>query len=311
MVGGLCLISHNAVQIFRHRMVETSEPGLQVLENNPPFGLRQRRCCGRVYVSVSGTSRTTEVSKAESAPSGQAMTYLQPVFPLLLLTSLAVCILPRRTSRGRRILPVLISLGLVLWAWPPTAWLLSGSLEWWYRPDVFSAEPQVIVVLSGSVEGRELGLDHRLGRDSAVRSGYASWLHHRKWRDIPILVTGNRNSTKYIRAQLMTDGISQEMIWVEPQSASTADHAFYCARLLREKRIHKIALVTEAYHMLRSEACFRKQGFEVLPAPCAFRSATFGDAIDDWVPNTSAVRSNEHVAHEWVGLAYYWLRGYI
>jgi hypothetical protein len=47
--------------------------------------------------------------------------------------------------------------------------------------------------------------------------------------------------------------------------------------------------------MLRAESCFRKQvGLEVLLAPCAFRTATFGEEIEDWVPNTSAIRKNEH-----------------
>ena len=234
------------------------------------------------------------------------MTYLQVVLPLLLLVSLAAI------YRGHRALSILTSLGLLLWAWPPIAWLLSGSLEWWYRPDAPAQEPQAIVVLSGTIEGREPGLDHRLARDSAVRAGYAGWLHQRKWPRAPILVTGNDQTTKYIQVQLARDGVPEELIWVEAESASTADNAYNCARLLREKGIHRIALVTEAYHMLRAEASFRKHGgLEVLPAPCGFRTATFAEDMEDWVPNTTAIRKNEQAAHEWVGLAYYWLRSYI
>jgi uncharacterized SAM-binding protein YcdF (DUF218 family) len=236
------------------------------------------------------------------------MTYLQPVLPLLLLLSLTIGLLHRRTSRRLHLLSVFATLGLFLWAWPPVAWLFAGSLEWWYRPASFAGKPEAFVVLSGYVEGSETGVDHRLGRDTLVRCAYAAWLH-RKWRWVPVVVTGNRLITNLMRVQLAAQGVPEEMIWTEPQSTSTAENAIYSARLLREKNIRRIALVTEGFHMLRAEACFRKQGFEVQPAPCAFRTLTFGESVSDWIPGAGAIRSNEEVAHEWVGMAYYWLRG--
>ena len=237
------------------------------------------------------------------------MTYLQPALPLLLLFSLAVGLI-RRRNRGLHILSVFASLGLLLWAWPPVAWLVTGSLEWWYRPGALAGEPQAIVVLSGGVEARETGLERRLARNSAVRCGYAGWLY-RRWRQVPIVVSGDRLTTSLMRAQLVADGVPEEMIWTEAQSTSTTEHAVQSAKLLHKKSVRRIALVTEGYHMPRSEACFRKQGFEVQPAPCAFRTSSFGDTLEDWVPGTTAIRQNEQALHEWIGLAYYWLRGYI
>lgn len=43
--------------------------------------------------------------------------------------------------------------------------------------------------------------------------------------------------------------------------------------LLGERGIRRVVLVTEAVHMRRSASCFEKQGFEVIPAPCHFRSS--------------------------------------
>jgi uncharacterized SAM-binding protein YcdF (DUF218 family) len=239
------------------------------------------------------------------------MTYLQPLLPLLLLFSLTVSLM-RRHHPGLRNLSVLASLGLFVWAWPPSACLISGSLEWWYRPgpSAVGEEPQAIVVLSGGVEDPEPGVENRLARNSAVRCGYAGRLH-RKWPKALIVVSGDRATTALMRAQLAADGVPQEMIWTESQSSSTAEHALRCAELLHGKSVRRIALVTEAYHMPRSEACFRKQGFQVQPAPCAFRTALFRGSIGDWVPGAAAIRQNEQAFHEWIGLAYYWLRGYI
>jgi hypothetical protein len=65
--------------------------------------------------------------------------------------------------------------------------------------------------------------------------------------------------------------------------------------LVLESEVGSETRFSTAYHMLRAESCFRKQvGLEVLLAPCAFRTATFGEEIEDWVPNTSAIRKNEH-----------------
>ena len=245
------------------------------------------------------------------------MTYQQPVLPLLLLLALAVGVIPRRTSRGLHRLSVLAGLALFLWTWPPVAWLFSGSLEWWYHHGSFSREPGAIVVLGGTMEAREVGIDHRLARDTFVRCAYAAWLH-RKWRRVPILVTGSvgipgdATITNRMRTQLVADGVPEEMIWAEPRSTSTSENAVNSAKLLHEKGIRSVALVTEGIHMLRAEASFRKQGFEVQPAPCAFRAtSTFGSNIGHWAPGARAIRDNEEALHEWVGMAYYWARGYI
>jgi uncharacterized SAM-binding protein YcdF (DUF218 family) len=237
------------------------------------------------------------------------MTYLQPFLPLLLLFSLAVSLM-RRHHPGRRNLSVLASLALFVWAWPPAAWLISGSLEWWYLPGTIGDDPQAIVVLSGGVEDPEPGVEHRLARNGAVRCGYAIWLYH-KWPTAPIIASGDRATTTLMRAQLIRGGVPEAMIWIESQSSSTAGHALQCAEMLHAKSIRRIALVTEAYHMPRSEACFRKQGFQVQPAPCAFRTTLFRGSVADWIPGAAAIRQNEQAFHEWIGLAYYWLRGYI
>lgn len=238
------------------------------------------------------------------------MTYTQPVLPLLLLFSLAMHLMSAR-SRRRYLLSILASLALFLWAWPPVAWLLTGSLEWRYRPGVSGREPEAIVVLSGYVEGNEPGLGSRLGRDSAVRCGYASWLHRRKWSRTPIIVTGDDRVTSLMRDQLVADGVPPELIWREGQSSSTFESALHTARLLREKSIRRIALVTEAFHMPRAEASFRKQGVEVDVAPCGFRTPSFGGNLEDWIPGSGAIRGNDEMIHEFVGMGYYWLRGYI
>src|SRR2546430_13364869 len=85
-----------------------------------------------------------------------------------------------------------------------------------------------------------------------------------------------------LRRILRSEGVDDSMIWTEEQSRSTHENATYGAEMLRAKGIRQVVLVTEAYHMLRAEKCFRKEGIAVIAAPCGFR--TFDFALEEFLP---------------------------
>lgn len=112
-----------------------------------------------------------------------------------------------------------------------------------------------------------------------------------------------------VRPVIEQAGVPPSMIWTEERSQSTYENARFSADLLRSKGVRRIALVTEAYHMRRSEQSFRRAGLIVIPAPCAFRYTQFSGAIEQWIPNATGVRWNELVLHEWLALAWYRIAG--
>ena len=61
--------------------------------------------------------------------------------------------------------------------------------------------------------------------------------------------------------------------------------------------------------MLRAERSFRKQGLDVVQAPCCFRSDE--DEVTGWLPNYKAISDNEDAMHEFLGLIWYWMLGRI
>jgi uncharacterized SAM-binding protein YcdF (DUF218 family) len=61
--------------------------------------------------------------------------------------------------------------------------------------------------------------------------------------------------------------------------------------------------------MLRAELCFKKQGLTVIPYAIAFRVVEY--PLDEIIPNSKAIARNERTLHETVGLAWYWLHGWI
>lgn len=242
------------------------------------------------------------------------MTYIQPFFALLLISSVFLFI-TADNKRKRRIGAQVLALMLLLFSWQPAAWLALGSLEHGYSRELPpTTGVQAIVVLSSRiVPPNPPRLDAIVGEDTYERCWYAAWLHRNRFA-VPILASGGgRSEWRYalvMRQALKEMDVPPAMIWTEQTSRSTYENALYSAEILRQKGIHRIALVTEAYHMPRAVRCFRKQGLDVVPAPCGFRGswqATFKQLLPDW----RAVSWNEAVLHEWVGLAWYWIRGWI
>jgi uncharacterized SAM-binding protein YcdF (DUF218 family) len=112
-----------------------------------------------------------------------------------------------------------------------------------------------------------------------------------------------------MRGLLERAGVPETMIWTEDRSRSTHENAVFGAGVLRSHGVRRIALVVNARSMLRAAACFRKQGIDVVPAPCAFRD--FGALSTELLPGWKAVRENEETLHETLGLAWYWAHRWI
>jgi len=243
------------------------------------------------------------------------MTYLQPVLALALVLLAAGLFSPR--NRRLRFLAIAAWAGLFLWSWAPVAWLTSGSLEWHYPVTPLPAgDPQVIVVLSAnSIAPNASHPEPDAGLNTYLRCRHAAWLYHH-WHAVPILATGGMLEEGVVLARLMrhileAEGVPPDRIWTEETSTSTYENARNSAALLRERGISRIALVTEAYHMLRSEKSFRKQGLTVIPAACDYRTLGTHWNWQRLIPNASEQMVNGDNLHEWVGLLWYRLSGKI
>ncbi|MGB8710527.1 MAG: YdcF family protein [Methyloceanibacter sp.] len=87
-------------------------------------------------------------------------------------------------------------------------------------------------------------------------------------------------------------GISASRVVLETKSTSTYENAIFCAALVKPQAHDRWLLVTDALHMPRAIASFRKAGFHVEPWPIH----------DDAASELSMVAS---AIHEWVGLVTY------
>ena len=99
-------------------------------------------------------------------------------------------------------------------------------------------------------------------------------------------------------------------IIIESDSTNTFENARETARILNERGLRHVTLVTEATHMPRSVMSFRGQGVEVTPSGCNYRvSATTGEGMYRLLPSAGAASLVRLVAHEWIGIVWYWLNG--
>lgn len=247
---------------------------------------------------------------------------LNPWFVLLILTGVGVGNLWRRRVESRRRLWLLTGpfLLLLLLSSPLVAYLAVGSLEWAYperheRPQGITT----IVVLGGYVSPpTETDPRGRLGWDSFNRCLRAEELY-RQGPPCTILITGGDMFpdepgpaiAEAMGGFLAQYGVPQEDLLLETQSLNTYENAVQTKRLLEARGVQRVLLVTDALHLRRAEACFRRQGIEIVPAGCCYGTSTFEWSPAAFLPSSGAAMDVRRVLHEWVGIWYYRLAGRI
>jgi uncharacterized SAM-binding protein YcdF (DUF218 family) len=240
---------------------------------------------------------------------GACLTYAHPLLAFFLIMA------GWGFARRRRSLLAAGLIGAFLTAWPPVAWLAARSLEIGYSrtPPVVTDAGAIVVLAAGIIRDQPARPGPTLKENTYLRCRYGAWLWNRS-KELPVLLCGGPVPTRTPAAAVMRQaiielGVPERMVWTEARSTSTYENALFGAQILRAKGIGKIVLVTEAYHMPRSERCFRKQGLAVIPAPCNFSGME--PAAASLLPGAEAIVTNEQTLHEFLGLGWYLVRGRI
>ncbi|HEX2544668.1 MAG TPA: YdcF family protein [Ramlibacter sp.] len=232
---------------------------------------------------------------------------LPPAGPLL-LALLGVLLAMRRRGFGLFLAFVGIVLGYLL-STHGMALVLARALT----PQVAAAQLQqvrqqeAIVVLGGGVDryAPQYG-STQMGRHSYERLRYGAFLARRTGR--PLAFSGGQGwagskeqePEAVVARRVLHDDWGIAMRWVEDASRDTAENADLTAKMLRASGVKRVAVVTDAIHMPRAAAEFRRAGLEVLPAPTAFPQP--GDRpVLEWLPSVGGVELSHHVLREWLG----------
>ncbi len=202
---------------------------------------------------------------------------------------------------------------------------LMRHLESQHLPPIPMPTADAIVVLSGGVYGRTPPRQSVEIGDAGDRLLYGAYLY-RAGKAPNIIVTGNvgtagiapRPAAEDMAELLQTVGVPTSAIVKELQSENTRDHAANLCPVFRERGFSRVLLVTSALHMPRSVGVFRRlcPAVEFIPAPTDFR--TVDEAAVPWyrqsqrlLPTPRTLLDFSDAAHEYVGIAYYHVRGWI
>ena len=120
---------------------------------------------------------------------------------------------------------------------------------------------------------------------------------------------GRTPSGESMRAALIANGIPESRIIVDTNSANTHGEAVAAVPILQRFGITHLILITSDLHMRRSLGAFRVQGIHAIPAIARMDRGRLTWA--DWlIPSNRGLGETSLVAHESVGIAVYWWRGW-
>lgn len=229
----------------------------------------------------------------------------------------------QRTSRwGRRWLWGLLAAYLVF-SIPVTARWLAAPLAWGFTPlenREIARKARAIVVLDGGTgryQNREELLEIPLGT-SAWRA-LETCRVYRLMEDPLVIVSGGVDHAdpkwapvaSALREVLIKCGVPEARIILDSDSLNTRAHAMNLVRMLKERKIEQFVLVTSPSHMRRAIWAFQTQGVDPVPSPS---KSSMDDDRRGWRacwPSTQALEFTQETMHEYVGLVYYFMKGYI
>ena len=237
---------------------------------------------------------------------------LLPPANLLLLLA-AGFLLSRWHKNSGRLLTAFAFVLLVFFCTPFGANFLVRPLEEMCKPladDDRSKALAIVVLAAGKLEkAPEYGNSDIPDYIALARLRYAAKLQHET--QLPLLVSGGNvpadepgNSKAKAMATALKEDFLTPVEWIEGQSETTEENAFFSARMLQEKNITRILLVTDAMHMRRAHMVFERAGLQVIDAPTMFFSQ-HGHEAQVFIPSAEGLRRTYYATYEWLGLLWY------
>ncbi len=202
--------------------------------------------------------------------------------------------------------------GLLVLGMPVTASLLFGSLLSPSRP-LDRTGVQAILVLGGDID-RDTG-GAIPGPLSLERLRDAARLARKT--NLPVAITGgplwaDGPPISIVMAASLAHDFSVTARWTETQSADTWHNASDSAAILLPLGIHRVFLVTQAWHMPRALIAFRRTGLAGTPAPVQrFGYPSTGLGPTSFIPTARSWRDSSFALHEWIGILDYRIRGLV
>ena len=202
---------------------------------------------------------------------------------------------------------------------------LARSLEFQNLPTSLP-KADAIVVLSGSTEPALYPRPWVEIKEEGDRVLYAAKLYRDGKAPRLILSDGRidwrksgSSESEDMAILLEPMGVPRSAMLQDPSSLNTRENAVNVKQIMEAQGIRRVLLVTSAMHMPRSLMIFRKLGIDAIAAPTDFTSTqidpqqpiTLEANVLDALPDADQLRRTTRALKEYVGIAVYWLRGWV
>lgn len=171
-----------------------------------------------------------------------------------------------------------------------------------------------IVVFAGGV-----GESGQPGQGYEERVNYAVELYKRGYSHNLIFSSGAVSTfpEPYVMQVLaLSLGVPENAITLEDKAGSTYQNVKFTLEILNKKDYHKIILISSPYHMKRALLVFKKSASDkdIISAPIPNSQFYYHRHLDEkgrkiW--RQISLKQIKAIAHEYLGIAYYWWKGYI
>jgi uncharacterized SAM-binding protein YcdF (DUF218 family) len=194
----------------------------------------------------------------------------------------------------------------VLWLlvfYTPLVWYLARPLKIADKPQHADA----IVVFAGGV-----GESGKAGQGYEERVLHAVDLYKNGYAKNLIFSSGYTYALKEIlimKALAVSLGVPEQAIILEDKAKNTYENVIFTKDILNKEKQRKILLVSSPYHMRRALLIFKKEakGIEVICTPIPYSGFYAHGAI--W--KQANIQQIKGILHEYLGILYYWWKGYI
>lgn len=225
-------------------------------------------------------------------------------------------------------LPVFLALIVILLG--SNGWVSSylvTSLEWQNIPAREIPTAEAIILLGGATRSAYTPRPMVDVSEEGDRVLYAAKLYQD--RKAPIIIAtggriywrgGGKPESADMASLLEMMGVPEKAIIQEPSSLNTYQNAVNVRKILEERGIKRVLLVTSAMHMPRSLLIFKKQGIEAIPAATDYLVSEYElqeinssteSIILNILPEADHLRSSTRAIKEYIGTLIYRLRGWL
>jgi uncharacterized SAM-binding protein YcdF (DUF218 family) len=217
---------------------------------------------------------------------------------------------------GRRLLALGIVL-LVVLGLSPIANVLLMPLEERFPRGALPNEVAGILILGGFEEARISAGRGGLAVDEAADRLTEALVLARRLPSAKLIFTGgvasflppDYGTGEPIGRFLEDAGIARGRVVLESRSRNTYENAALSRELLQPRPGQRYLLVTSAYHMPRSVATFRAQGFDIVAWPVDYRTRDGSDRLRMFESIPEGLERVDLAFKEWVGLVAYYVSG--